>query len=85
MKINSRFTSQGKLRKFAKKSGKTQGICEKSGKLWEFRETTQNHEFDNVPEGRDFLQFGACVSCAMCPGCVHGMTCYGGFLGVYGV
>ena len=45
---------------------KTQGNWEKHNKSG----TTQGI-CDSDPEGKGLRQFGVCVSCAMCPSCVH--------------
>ena len=49
--MSVQFSSQGKLREFAKNT-------KNQGKL---------REFDSDPEGKGVRQFGVCVSCAMCP------------------
>ena len=51
-------------------SGKTKGTQRR-----EVRECKRSGETqgicDSDPEGKGFRHFGVCVSCAMCPSCVH--------------
>ena len=58
------------------KSGKTLKMSfqfSSQGKRREFGKNTKKNQgiCDSDPEGKGFLQFCVCGSCAMCPSCVH--------------